>query len=284
MTPSGTASSTSVDAYLQLTAIFEDALVSDMWFTFADDGSVEKHEQDMALLEPLEITPHLQLSTPVQNEKMSVKHLPADALPLNIPVSVESWVQSVDSSLDGAYYQAAEGDARLLWPDMHQLPETWEIYLHDLQKGESIDLRSQSEYIFTLKSHDSDMASKRYQSGVHRAARSTKELPRFQLTVTEQPTGSEQDQESAYRFRLYPNYPNPFNPVTTLSFEIPSASSVSVEIFDVTGRKVLSVPTSDFSAGRHRITLNAGSLATGLYIYQIRTAFGTRSDSFSLMK
>ncbi|NBC18801.1 MAG: T9SS type A sorting domain-containing protein, partial [Bacteroidetes bacterium] len=69
---------------------------------------------------------------------------------------------------------------------------------------------------------------------------------------------------------LHGNYPNPFNPTTTIRFDLPEAATVRVEVLDVTGRRMLSVPGQSFAAGTgHRVTLDAGHLPSGLYLYRV---------------
>ena len=71
-------------------------------------------------------------------------------------------------------------------------------------------------------------------------------------------------------FTLRGNYPNPFNPSTTVSFDLASPAGVSIEVFDVLGRNVLTTPRTPFSAGAgHGFQLNASSLPSGTYLYRV---------------
>jgi hypothetical protein len=71
-------------------------------------------------------------------------------------------------------------------------------------------------------------------------------------------------------FTLRGNYPNPFNPSTTVRFDLPANAEVSISIFDVLGREVLSVPVQTLSAGANRmVTIDAASIASGTYIYRV---------------
>ncbi len=72
------------------------------------------------------------------------------------------------------------------------------------------------------------------------------------------------------RFALKGNYPNPFNPTTTVQFDLPDAAEVSIEIFDILGRRVLSIPQISFAAGTARsVEIDASLLSSGLYLYQV---------------
>lgn len=72
-------------------------------------------------------------------------------------------------------------------------------------------------------------------------------------------------------FELLGNYPNPFNPVTTIQFDLPETAEVTVKLVDMLGREALSLPSQVFQAGaQHRIAVDASSLASGVYVYQIQ--------------
>lgn len=71
-------------------------------------------------------------------------------------------------------------------------------------------------------------------------------------------------------FALRGNYPNPFQNTTQIVFDLPSAATVSVDVLDVSGRRVLSVPSRRFPAGWERsMDLSANSLPAGVYLYRL---------------
>jgi len=71
-------------------------------------------------------------------------------------------------------------------------------------------------------------------------------------------------------FRLEGAYPNPFNPTTTIQFDLPTAADVRVQVVDLTGRIVMNVPVRTMSAGANQqIILNAPSLSSGSYFYRV---------------
>jgi hypothetical protein len=72
-------------------------------------------------------------------------------------------------------------------------------------------------------------------------------------------------------FSLEQNYPNPFNPATTISFRLPSASFVSLKVFDVLGREVSILLVDELSAGTYTHQWNATGLASGVYVYRLQT-------------
>ena len=72
-------------------------------------------------------------------------------------------------------------------------------------------------------------------------------------------------------YTLYQNYPNPFNPTTTIKYDLPNTGEVSLIIYDILGRKVKTLVNENQNAGRYEISFNASGLASGVYVYQLRT-------------
>lgn len=71
------------------------------------------------------------------------------------------------------------------------------------------------------------------------------------------------------KFRLYANYPNPFNPSTKIKFDIPENSFVTINVFDVLGRKVECLINQTLSAGAYITEWNASSFTSGIYYYKM---------------
>jgi hypothetical protein len=69
--------------------------------------------------------------------------------------------------------------------------------------------------------------------------------------------------------RLYPNYPNPFNPTTTITFDLKESGHVTLTVFDMTGRTAAVLVNGHRSSGRYHVTFDAKGLPTGLYFYRL---------------
>ncbi len=83
-------------------------------------------------------------------------------------------------------------------------------------------------------------------------------------------------------FILKGNYPNPFNPSTTVSFDLNAASNVSIDVYSIIGQKVLTVPAQRMNAGTNQnISIDASGLSSGVYIYRItaKTASNTITNT-----
>ncbi|MDT8322814.1 MAG: HYR domain-containing protein [Bacteroidota bacterium] len=71
-------------------------------------------------------------------------------------------------------------------------------------------------------------------------------------------------------YQLSQNYPNPFNPTTTIRYDIPSASTVTLRVFNALGREVaVLVSGSEHSAGSYEVTFDADGLGSGIYSYTL---------------
>ncbi|MBS4035510.1 MAG: T9SS type A sorting domain-containing protein [Ignavibacterium sp.] len=71
-------------------------------------------------------------------------------------------------------------------------------------------------------------------------------------------------------YHLYQNSPNPFNPATTIKFDLPKDGIVELSIYDILGRKITTLINEYRSAGSYEQSFNASSLASGIYLYRIK--------------
>jgi hypothetical protein len=85
-------------------------------------------------------------------------------------------------------------------------------------------------------------------------------------------------------FTLYNNYPNPFNPSTTIRYSIPSQGFVSLKIYDVLGKEVASLINTEQPAGFYEVRFDAAELSSGIYFYQLETGSFIQSKKMLLMK
>ncbi len=83
-------------------------------------------------------------------------------------------------------------------------------------------------------------------------------------------TGVDQENTLPTEYSLYYNYPNPFNPSTTIRYDLPKQSSVSLKIYNVLGEEVAALVNSEQMAGRYKVTWNADRFASGIYIYRVQ--------------
>ncbi|MDO9577893.1 MAG: C25 family cysteine peptidase [Candidatus Cloacimonadales bacterium] len=86
-------------------------------------------------------------------------------------------------------------------------------------------------------------------------------------------TEPENEIPTVYELKLFPNYPNPFNPETTISFSIPEDSKVGLTIYNIKGQKVRTLVNGELEKGLHDVVWNSKdssskSVASGVYFYK----------------
>lgn len=80
------------------------------------------------------------------------------------------------------------------------------------------------------------------------------------------------------QFKLYNNYPNPFNPATTIRFDLPEDSHVKLEVYNILGERVRTLVDEELFKGKHFTKFEATGLSSGIYIYKIQ------ADNFTSVK
>lgn len=83
---------------------------------------------------------------------------------------------------------------------------------------------------------------------------------------------------------LYQNYPNPFNPTTIITFSLHEADHVTIKLYDILGKEVKEIADESYSKGIHQITLDASSLAAGLYVYTLSSNKFTAQRKLIVLK
>jgi len=84
--------------------------------------------------------------------------------------------------------------------------------------------------------------------------------------------------------RLYPNYPNPFNPVTTISYRLPVTSNLTIKVFDMLGNEIAVLVDGQCEAGYHSVNWSAGNLSSGFYFYRLTTGSVNKTGKMILLK
>ena len=84
--------------------------------------------------------------------------------------------------------------------------------------------------------------------------------------------------------RLNPSYPNPFNSETVLSYTLPTASDIRLEVFTLNGQRVAVLHEGFQAAGYHTIAMDASDLASGVYLYRLTTPEGRFAQKFTLLR
>ena len=103
--------------------------------------------------------------------------------------------------------------------------------------------------------------------------------------VGEAPTASEEvEAELPPSIALSHNYPDPFNPSTTIEYSLDQVQLVRLAVYDVMGRQVGILVSGEQAAGTHRVVFDASHLTSGLYLYRLDTAAGRLTRKMTLLR
>lgn len=97
-------------------------------------------------------------------------------------------------------------------------------------------------------------------------------------------TGIETTPRIPRMFVLGQNFPNPFNPATTIRYQIPVADEVSLTVYDLLGKKIATLVEGVQTAGVHTVRFYAERLSTGVYFYRLRTSSFAETKKMVLIK
>jgi hypothetical protein len=86
------------------------------------------------------------------------------------------------------------------------------------------------------------------------------------------------------QFKLERNYPNPFNPSTTISFSLPTSGFVNLKIYDLSGREAATLVSGPMPAGKHSILWNATGMPSGVYCCRLQAGSLNETMKMILIK
>jgi len=108
--------------------------------------------------------------------------------------------------------------------------------------------------------------------------------PNIMYKAFEESASNNSDSKIPDKFQLSQNRPNPFNPVTEISFSLPQACQVVLDVYNVTGQKVAVIASGHFDAGNHSITWDASNQASGVYFYRLQAGEFDATRKMLLLK
>jgi len=85
-------------------------------------------------------------------------------------------------------------------------------------------------------------------------------------------------------FTLLQNFPNPFNPVTFIEYELAKSSDVKIEVFDILGRKCLTLVDQFQPVGKHTVSFDGIELSGGIYFYRLTADGFVQTRKMVLLK
>ena len=176
---------------------------------------------------------------------------------------------------DGYATQTEQVD--LAW-DITDLPEGITLELTNNITGQNIDLTGDLSATISLPSKGSFLTSGDFMGTYPVVGQS-------QFTLSVYGTlAAVADDVLPERLTLHSAYPNPFNPSTLIRFDLANADMVSLEIFDIAGRKVASLINEYMIPGNHQISWNPGSLSSGIYLVNLVVGTETFNEKITFIK
>lgn len=95
---------------------------------------------------------------------------------------------------------------------------------------------------------------------------------------------NENNNEVILNYHLSINYPNPFNPQTTITYRIPERTFITLKVYDILGNEISTLVNEEKSAGNYVVEFNGSKLASGIYYYQIQAANIIETKKMVLLK
>ena len=102
--------------------------------------------------------------------------------------------------------------------------------------------------------------------------------------VIKNATGVRNENQIPSEFILDQNYPNPFNPVTSIRYSIPKSSLVTLKVYDISGKEIVSLVNESLQAGEHTIQWDSQGSPSGIYMYKITAGNFTETKKMILLK
>ena len=114
-------------------------------------------------------------------------------------------------------------------------------------------------------------------------------LPKTLEWMGETILGVENTPEYPESFILHDNFPNPFNPVTNISFELPMYTDVNLTIYNLMGQSITTLVDTKMESGYHQVSWNGSDafgnqMPSGVYFYKVTTENATKTNKMLLLK
>ena len=104
------------------------------------------------------------------------------------------------------------------------------------------------------------------------------------IVVTGKPTGVKNEGVSLKTFALEQNFPNPFNPVTTIGYYLPNSAHVTLKIYDILGREIKTLVNGQMNPGSYSVVVSTENMSSGVYVYRLQAGEFTSARKMTLIK
>lgn len=194
----------------------------------------------------------------------------------------QSWDVEVEANTD-------EAEIMLDWSDLASLANGYRFQLVDLTNNVTVDMRANSQYVFpnTLKEMNRMSEQELYLATggslsnffVTRDVERVGKIYPFRIIVTNE-SAADADHlgnDAKWNFQLAQNRPNPFAPMTSIYFQVPTVQRVSLKVFNAAGQLVKVLHDGEVAAGPTTMTWDGSNdsgvaVGSGIYFYQLEAA------------
>ncbi|MCC5942508.1 MAG: T9SS type A sorting domain-containing protein [Balneolaceae bacterium] len=238
------------------------------WIRFSDEGSFDQVYGDALQLYPFQEEYAVLSSEKPEYGLLDIGHYPLPNHEEEVKIPLYA-----DVSVSGSFTISAT--------DL-DLPATMNLFLKDVKTGIITEIDDQMEYTFTISQAGKQMSP---DQGLECSmglvqAKAAEAQPRFIITNNIVVENSDMPSEIA----LSQNYPNPFNPTTVINYHLPSNMEVTLQVFDMTGRRVAILEEGTMPAGTHTVIFDGSNLSSGVYIYTLQAGQQVISKKLTLIK
>lgn len=218
----------------------------------------------------------------------SMMHLPDEAMHAFYLYQGVTDAPNIDIAVKGeAPFLHSFGFGDMVAPEFGLMPDAYELHLMDPVSGDMLfaftaDLSGQEPQLVGIVA--SGFVNPADNQGgpafTLLAVFEDGEVAELQnVTSTERNSG-----ETPQEFFLAQNYPNPFNPTTQISYQLPVAADVVLEVYNLMGQRVATLVNSTQAAGHHTVNFDAAALSSGVYLYRIQAGSFTKTHKMLLVK
>ena len=233
------------------------------WIRFSDNGKPKFTLGDAHQLQPMSAN-FTYLSTRKQDGSLlDIGHYEMPGQNFELPLIIETTIP---------------GDYTLKATDF-SLPDNLGLIFKDLQENISIEMDETFSYDFKIHQAVKKQSDPFNMLDGPVAAKSAHDH-RFVITTA----NNDKENNLPEQVTLRQNYPNPFNPTTSIQYELPEASYVSLEVYELTGRRVVTLVDGGVQAGRHTVQFDASNLASGVYLYRLKANQNVISRKLTIIK
>ncbi len=172
------------------------------------------------------------------------------------------------------------------WNLSENIPDDWILTFEDSQTGISVDMREVNQYRFRSSGKAEELTevpdTDRTEVSILRAT----DRNRFYINMQpfEAIIEDENNSEKPGVAELRPNYPNPFNPTTNITFYLPEERPVRLGVYNIVGQQVALLMDDTVRQGEHSVVWDATNKPSGIYIVQLETGNRTLTRKITLIK